>query len=47
MQQEQLKLKEQLEEASKELALAIEATDHASGSLPASLSKAGKVNIVL
>ena len=47
MQQEQTRLKEQLEEATKELELAKEATDNVSGSLPADLTKAGKVNDIL
>ena len=44
MQQEQMKLKERLEEATKELALAKEATDNVSVSLPVNF---GKVNNVL
>ena len=47
MEQEQMMLKKQLEEASKELALAKEATDNVSGSLPTNLTKAGKVSNVL
>ena len=43
MQQEQMKLKERLEEASKELTLAKEATDNVPGSLPASLTKVNNV----